>query len=124
MLKKTGIIAAVAVAGVIALTPFAFANNDTPAPAPAEQASIETDNATNDCPITQTGQEITTDAQGGDSFAGVAGLVGNVQAPVSAPIALGNCLNVELEDVADFNSNNDTTTRTSTEVEDSFNEEG
>jgi hypothetical protein len=123
VLKKTGIIAAVAVAGVIALTPFAFANNDTPAPAP-EMASIESDNLSNDCPITQTGQELTTDAQGGDSFAGLAGAVVNAQAPVSAPIALGNCLNVELEDVADFNSNNDTTTRTSTEVEDSFNEEG
>jgi hypothetical protein len=127
VLKKTGIIAAVAVAGVIALTPFAFANNDSHTPEPAatvEHTSIEEGNLSNDCPIDQSGQTIDNNLTGGDSFAGLGGAVANIEAPVSAPIAALNCVNLNVEDVIDQGSNNTTREVTETEIEDSYNSEG
>jgi hypothetical protein len=122
MLKKAAIIAAVATAGALALTPLAFAH-DWEAPAPSS-SSIESGNLTNDCPISQSGQDITNNLAGGDSFLGLGGAVANVDAPVSAPVAALNCVNLNVEDVIDQNSNNTSSTVDETTIEDSYNEEG
>jgi hypothetical protein len=121
MLKKAAIIAAIATAGALALTPLAFAH-DWEEPAPAV-TSIEEGNLSNDCPISQSGQDITNNLAGGDSFLGLGGAVANIEAPVSAPIAALNCVNLNVEDVIDSNSNNSTTTVEETEVDGSFNTE-
>src|SRR5262245_58926662 len=100
VLKKAGILVGVATAGVLALTPFAFAWDNEQPPAEVTHTSIEEGNLTNDCPIDQSGQTITDNLAGGDSFLGAAGAVVNgPNAPVSAPVATLNCLNLNVEDV-------------------------
>jgi hypothetical protein len=124
VLKKTGIIVAAVAAGVVGLSSLAFATT-TPHQAPHMDQIQESGNLSNDCPLTQSGQEITDTLTGGDSFLGAAGAVVNgPNAPVSAPVAALNCANVNVEDVIDFNSNNKTSTVESTEVEDSGNVSG
>ena len=123
MLKKAGILVGIAAAGVLALTPLAFANNDSKedAPAVSSMTSIEDNNLTNDCPITQEGPEVDSTATGGDSFLGAAGLVTDIIAPVTTQTQLGNCVNLGVNDVIDSNSGNTDESFTRTEVEDSFN---
>ncbi|MCO1660046.1 hypothetical protein [Pseudonocardia humida] len=113
MLKKAGIVVAVTVAGVFALSPLAFADDFT---------NIESGNLSNDCAFSQTGPDIDSTVTGGDAFLGAGGAVINAIAPVSAPVQAGNCTNVNVSDVVDNNSNNVDETRIRTEIEDSFNE--
>jgi hypothetical protein len=140
MLKKAGIIVAVAAAGVLAVSPLAFATTDGEhghghgghhngghhngpghSQVDVDYTSIESDNQSNDCPISQRGQDVETTAVGGSSLLGVLNPVLNVAAPVSVPISALNCTNVDVSDVIDFGSNNDTTTVERNSVEDSFN---
>ena len=123
MLKKTGIIVAAVAAGVVGLSSLAFATTTPQAPPSMEQ--IQSGNLGNECPIAQSGQEITDTLTGGDAFALAGGAVVNgPNAPISAPIAALNCVNVNVEDVIDSNSNNSTTTVEETEIEDSNNVQG
>ncbi|MCO1661194.1 hypothetical protein [Pseudonocardia humida] len=125
MLKKAGIITAVAAAGAIALTPFAFAHDSHhESPAPVQYTNVEDGNLSNDCQFAQTGPDIDSNVSGGDALVGAGGLVANAVAPISAPIQALNCTNIGVSDVVDVNSNNETRTAESTEVEDSFNTEG
>ena len=126
MLKKTGIIVAVAAAGVVALTPFAFATGDShhDAPSNVQYSNEETNNLGNDCQSAQDGAEVDTLATGGESLVGAGGLVGNVVAPVTAPVNALNCTNVGITDVIDSGSNNTEQTMTETEIEGSNNFEG
>jgi hypothetical protein len=140
MLKKAGIVVAVAAAGLVAVSPLAFATDGHEhhghnghdrdhghhhsAPRDVEYTNVERDNLTNDCAFAQTGPDVDTTATGGSSgLLGLGGLVANVVAPVSAPIQALNCTNIGVSDVIDVNSNNDTRTATSTEVDDSFDED-
>ncbi|MCO1661193.1 hypothetical protein [Pseudonocardia humida] len=125
MLKKAGIITAVAAAGAIALTPFAFADDSHhEAPAPVQYTNVEDGNLSNDCQFAQTGPDIDSAVSGGDALIGAGGVAANAVAPISAPIQAANCTNIGVSDVIDSNSNNETRTATRTEVEDSFNTEG
>ncbi len=119
MLKKAGIIAAIATAGALALTPLAFAHGS--APAPADQTNIESGNVGNDCKFGQDGPEVRSTATGGNSLVGAAGLVTDVIAPITAQTQALNCTNLNVSDLVDSNSNNDTRTATSTETDGSFN---
>jgi hypothetical protein len=122
VLKKAGIIT-VAAAGAIALTPFAFANGSHhESPAPAEYTNVEQDNLSNDCEFAQGGPDVDSTATGGTGTVG--GAAANVVAPISVPVQALNCTNIGVRDVIDSNSNNETRTVESTEVDDSFNTEG
>jgi hypothetical protein len=142
MLKKAGIVVAVAVAGLVSVSPLAFATDGHDhhgdhghghghghghhhsAPQDVDYTNVERNNLSNDCAFAQTGPDVDTTAAGGSSgLLGLGGLVANVVAPVSAPIQALNCTNIGVSDVIDINSNNDTRTATSTEVDGSFNEE-
>jgi hypothetical protein len=120
VLKKAGIITAVAVAGAIALTPFAFAGEHHDAPSNT-YTNVEDGNLSNDCELAQTGPDIDSPATGGDSLLGLGGAAANAVAPITAPIQALNCTNIGVSDVIDNNSNNDTRTATRTDIDDSGN---
>jgi hypothetical protein len=125
LLKKSGIIVSAATAGVLALGGFAFAT--TPhheAPAPVDQTNIESGNVGNDCQFGQGGPQVRSTATGGNSLVGAAGLVTDAIAPVTAQTQALNCTNLNVSDLVDSNSNNDTRTATSTETDGSFNTDG
>ncbi len=125
MLKKAGIVVTAAAAGILALTPFAFADNDSHhEPSHVEYSNVEEGNLTNDCEFAQEGPTVDQDVQGGSSLVGVAGLATGAVAPVTTQIQALNCTNVGVDDVVDIDSNNETTTVDETEIEDSFNTEG
>ena len=121
MMKKAGIIVAAAAAGLVALTPFAFANNDHQESGETTYSNVEDGNVTNDCEFGQEGPAIAQDLTGGDSLIGAAGLVTGAVAPITAQTQAANCTNVNLDDVIDSGSNNTERTATRTEVEDSYN---
>ncbi|MCO1657666.1 hypothetical protein [Pseudonocardia humida] len=135
MLKKAGIVVAVAAAGLLSVSPLAFATDGGgdhhhgdrhhhrhhSAPQNIDYTNVERDNLTNDCSFAQDGPDVATTATGGSSLLGLGGLVANVVAPISAPIQALNCTNIGVSDVIDINSNNTTESRTSTEIEDSGN---
>jgi hypothetical protein len=130
MLKKAGIIAATATAGLLAVSPLAFATTDGhhgddhgshSRPVNVDQTNIEKGNLSNDCDFGQDGPEVRSTATGGSSLLGIAGLVTDVIAPVTAQTQLLNCNNINVSDLVDSNSNNDTRTDNRTSVGDSFN---
>ncbi|WP_214403275.1 hypothetical protein [Pseudonocardia lacus] len=113
MLKKAGIVVAIAATGLLAVSPLAFADDFT---------NVESGNVSNDCAFGQAGPEIAQNLTGGSSLLGVAGLVTGAVAPVTTQTQAANCTNVNVSDVLDSDSNNTTETFTRTEIEDSFNE--
>ncbi|WP_214403248.1 hypothetical protein [Pseudonocardia lacus] len=122
MLKKAGILVAVAAAGVVAITPFAFADNGHhEESSEVTYSNVEEGNVSNDCEFGQAGALVAQDLTGGDSLLGVAGAVTGAVAPVDTQTQAANCTNVNLDDVIDSGSNNETRTATRTEVEDSYN---
>jgi hypothetical protein len=111
VLKKAGIIAAVATTGVLALSGIALAD------------TVE-GNVSNDCAFGNSTGETSQLVEGGSSLLGdLAGLI--TGAVVNAPVQnnAGNCTNVNVEDVLDFDSNNTTREVVETEIDDSFNTE-
>ena len=109
MLKKAGIIAAVAATGVLTLSGLAFADTVS-------------DNVGNDCAFGNANGDTSQSLTGGSSLLGdvlapLTGIIGNATSQANTL----NCTNVQLKDLVDDNSNNDTTTVTEREIEDSFN---
>ncbi|WP_214403249.1 hypothetical protein [Pseudonocardia lacus] len=122
MMKKAGIIVAAAAAGLVALTPFAFADNDHHHESgETTYSNVQDGNVGNECEFGQAGPAIAQDLTGGDSLVGAAGLVTGAVAPVTTQTQAANCTNVNLDDLVDLDSNNETRTATRTEVEDSYN---
>lgn len=111
MLKKAGIIAAVATTGVLALSGIALAD------------TVE-GNISNDCAFGNSTGETSQVLDGGSSLLGdIAGLITGAVTNLPAQTNTGNCTNVNVEDVLDFDSNNTTRERVETEIDDSFNTE-
>jgi hypothetical protein len=109
MLKKAGIIAAVAATGVLALSSLAFADTTE-------------GNLTNDCAFGNTTGDTTQGLfQGSGLLGGVLAPLTGIVANVPAQTNAGNCTNINLEDLIDSGSGNATTTVTEREIEDSFN---
>jgi len=113
VLKKAGIVVAIAATGLLAVSPLAFADDYT---------NVESGNVSNDCAFGQAGSEVSQNLTGGSSLLGVAGLVTGLAAPVTTQTQAANCTNVNVSDVFDSESNNTTRTSTRTTIEDSFNE--
>jgi hypothetical protein len=111
VLKKAGLIAGVAMAGLLALSPLAFADTNT-----------SSDNTSNDCTLGQAGPLVDQDLTQGDS--GAAGLVNPVTglvAPITAQTQAANCTNVVNSQETNTDSGNDVSTDDRTRVEHSFN---
>lgn len=108
MLKKAGIIGAVAATGVLALSGLAFADTTS-------------GNIGNDCAFGNTTGETSQGLFGGSSLLGavspLTGILGNAPIQNNA----GNCTNVQLKDLIDSGSGNTSATVTEREIEDSFN---
>ena len=111
MLKKAGIIATVATAGVLALAPLAFADE-------------ESGNISNDCSFQNESGDVEQGLFGGGGLVG--GLADAITGTATSAVTqtnTGNCTNVNTEDVTDTDSNNETETVEKTMIEDSFNDE-
>ncbi len=109
MLKKAGIIVAVAATGVLGLSSLAFANE-------------ESGNLSNDCSFPNESGEVTQALEGGESlFGAVADIFTSTAATAATQTNTGNCNNLNIEDVIDSDSNNETETEEKTMIEDSFN---
>jgi hypothetical protein len=112
VLKKAGIIAGAVAAGLVALTPLAF----------ADSSNTESGNVSNNCDLGQAGPQVAQSLTQGDS--GAAGLVNPVTglvAPITAQTQAANCLNIVNSQETNTNSGNDTTTDSRTRVDHSFN---
>ena len=124
MLKKAGIVVAAATAGLLALSPLAFAHDDkggydeTDKHHSVSEPAVVNQESTSrsvDCDFEQeTDNSIDQEGEGGDSLLGLGGLVTNTAIPlntnIQAEVPIASCNNVE---------DNDETTS----VEDSFNTE-
>ncbi len=110
MLKKTGIIATVATAGVLALAPLAYAGE-------------KSGNLSNECDFTNTGGEVTQVQEGGSSLAGLVEEFLGIATNLTTQADTLNCSNVNVEDVIDSDSNNETKSVERNEIMDSFNTE-
>jgi hypothetical protein len=121
VLKKAGILVAAAAAGVVALTPMAFAWGHQDAPAPVNHTNIDENNVGNDCAFGQSGSKVAQDLTGGNSLLAAAGAVTGAVIPADAQTQLGNCTNLNVSDVLDSDSNNTSRTRNSTETVNSGN---
>jgi hypothetical protein len=124
MLKKAGIVVATAAAGLLAVSPLAFATGDhhsQPHPVNVNNTNVEEGNLQNDCRFGQDGAEVRQTASQGSSLLGVLDPVIALAAPVTTQLQALNCNNINISDVIDSNSNNDFSSESSTEVDDSFN---
>jgi hypothetical protein len=97
MLKKAGIVVAVAAAGVVALTPLAFATGpDEHGHSSVEHVHVSRDNQSVECTFENT-----------QTDTGAGGAIGvNVGIPVNVTIPIASCDNVDVEDVVDAGTNN------------------
>jgi hypothetical protein len=133
VLKKAGIILAATTAGVLALSPLAFAGEshhdadknygkkDDKGHSRVVENDVNSGNLSNDCQFGNTTGDTNQGLFGGSSLLGaLSPLTGAV---ANAPIQtnLLNCTNVNVSDVIDSNSNNTDTTVQRTWIDDSFN---
>jgi hypothetical protein len=119
VLKKAGIITGAVVAGVLALSPIAFAGEHHQAP--VNHTNVSDGNVGNDCDFDAAGALVRQGLTGGDALAGAAGLVSGIASPVDAQTQAANCTNVVSDSVSNDNSGNTSRTSTSDVTRGSFN---
>jgi hypothetical protein len=136
VLKKAGIILAATTAGVLALSPLAFAGEshhdadknygkkDDKGHSRVVENDVNSGNLSNDCQFGNTTGATEQGVFGGSSLLGVLGPVTGAVANAPIQTNLLNCTNVNVSDVIDSNSNNDTTEVQKTWIDDSFNGRG
>ena len=109
MLKKAGIIVAVAATGVLAVTSLAFADTSK-------------GNLKNDCAFGNASGGATSMIDGGSSLlGGLAGLLTGAATNAATQTNAANCTNVNLSDLIDQDSNNKSKSSSKTKVEHSYN---
>jgi hypothetical protein len=132
VLKKAGIILAATTAGVLALSPLAFAGDkghdadkhygkDHKGHSKVVENDVNKDNLSNDCQFGNTTGATNQGVFGGSSLLGVLSPVTGIVANAPIQTNLLNCNNVNVEEVADLNSNNSDTSVQRTWIDDSFN---
>jgi hypothetical protein len=132
VLKKAGIILAATTAGVLALSPLAFAGDkghdadkhygkDDKGHSRVVENDVNRDNISNDCQFGNTTGDTNQGVFGGSSLLGVLSPVTGIVANAPIQNNLLNCTNVNVEDVVDLNSNNSDTSVQRTWIDDSFN---
>jgi hypothetical protein len=136
VLKKAGIILAATTAGVLALSPLAFAGEshhdadknygkkDDKGHSRVVENDVNSGNLSNDCQFGNTTGATEQGVFGGSSLLGVLAPVTGAVANAPIQTNLLNCTNVNVSDVIDSNSNNDTTEVQKTWIDDSFNGRG
>ena len=117
MLKKAGIVVAVATAGVLALSPLAFASSPDQhgdhhgdrqhhsaqhSDVDLDYTNIQRDNQSNDCEFNQGGTDVDSFTAGGSDLLGILNPVVSAVVPVTAQVNALNCVNVD--DVLDIAS--------------------
>jgi hypothetical protein len=107
VLKKAGIVVAVAATGLLVTTPIASA-----ATAPAQ--------VSNNCSSTQSGGTITQVVTGGSGLL-VGGAAAAAAAPVTTQTQALNCTAVNISDLVNANSGNTTSSSVRTRIQNSFN---
>ena len=90
MLKKAGIVVAVAATGLFAASSFAFA-----------EETINKDNNSTECAFAQATGDTTGTQSGGNALVALVNAAVNATVPVAAQAPILNCNNVELEDTLD-----------------------
>jgi hypothetical protein len=111
VLKKAGIIVAAVATGVLAVSSVAFADT-------------EKGNLSNDCSFEQVGGDLEQGTFGGSGgLLEAVGAVTGIAANATTQANTGNCNNVQLKDLVDQDSNNETKRVTETRIEDSGNTE-
>jgi hypothetical protein len=111
VLKKAGIIVAVAATGVLAVSSLAFADT-------------EKGNLSNDCSFENVGGDVQQGVTGGPGgLASLLNVVAGIAGNATTQADTLNCNNVQLKDLVDENSNNTDKRVTESKVEDSFNTE-
>jgi hypothetical protein len=110
VLKKAGIIVAVAATGVLAVSSLAFADE-------------ESGNLRNDCAFGNAGGSPTSMAEGGNTLVSLVETVTSIAVDATTQTNTLNCNNLNIEDVLDQDSNNETKRVDKTMIEDSFNTE-
>ena len=133
MLKKAGIIVATAAAGVLAFSPLAFAGEshhdadknygkkDHHAKVVKQEENVSTDNVSNNCQFGNQSGDANQGLFGGSSLLGVASALTGAVANTAGQVNALNCTNVNVSDLVDNNSNNDTRSAEQTFVDGSFN---
>jgi len=143
VLKKAGIIVAASAAGILAFTPLAFAGSkddggssnhkddkssskshdkdDDGDHHDGADGDTSKDNVSNDCQFGNQGGSPVANAVGANSLLGAVGLVTSAATDATSQLNTLNCNNINLTDLVDSDSNNDTTTKNATSVDDSFN---
>jgi hypothetical protein len=132
MLKKAGIVVAAAAAGLLSLSPLAFAttghdhgghhgDHSGPRPVNVDYTNVQHDNNTNDCNFAQDGGDARSTALGGSSLLGVLNPVISAAAPVTANLNALNCNNIDLSRLVNIGSENSSSTESDTRFVDSFN---
>ena len=134
MLKKAGIIVATAAAGVLALSPLAFAGEshhdadknwgkkDHHAKVvKQEENNVSTDNVSNDCQFGNEGGSPTAGAFGGTSLLGALGAVAAAATDATSQVNALNCTNINVSDLVDDGSNNTNREAEQTFIDGSFN---
>ena len=111
MLKKAGIVVAVAATGVLAVSSLAFASDSK-------------GNVKNDCAFGNQGGTPTATADQGSSLLGALGAVTALATDATTQTNTGNCTNLNVTDLLDTDSNNRMDSTSKTRVEDSYNSEG
>jgi hypothetical protein len=137
VLKKAGIIVAVAAAGALAFTPLAFAgskdhdshehhgkDDKSHSVVKKEDNDVNKDNLSNDCQFGNQGGSPRAGAFGGSSFLGVLGAVTSVAAGATSQLNTLNCNNINVSDLVDSDSNNSDTSSEQTWIKESFNDNG
>jgi hypothetical protein len=132
VLKKAGIILAATTAGVLALSPLAFAGEshhdadknygkDHGGHSKVVENDVNSGNLSNDCQFGNTTGATNQGVFGGSSLLGVLAPVTGAVANAPIQTNLLNCTNVNVSDVIDSNSNNTDTSVQRTWIDDSFN---
>jgi hypothetical protein len=132
VLKKAGIILAATTAGVLALSPLAFAGEshhdadknygkDHGGHSKVVENDVNSENLSNDCQFGNTTGDTNQGAFGGSGLLGILAPVTGIVANAPIQTNLLNCNNVNLKDAVDIDSNNERTEVQRTWIDDSFN---
>jgi hypothetical protein len=134
MLKKAGIVVAAAAAGLLAVSPLAFAttghdhggrgdhgDRSHSQPVNVDYTNVSRDNNTNDCNFAQSGGRTSSSAFAGGGLLSILNPAISAAAPITANLNALNCNNVDVSNILSNNSDNRTNTSTSNDFDRSFN---
>jgi hypothetical protein len=127
MLKKAGIVVAAAAAGLLAVSPLAFAttghdgphrdHRSQPQSNSVDYTNIQRDNDTNDCNFAQSGGRADSSAFAGGGLLSILNPAISAAAPITANLNALNCNNIDVSRLVNVGSengsNNESVNRTS-----------